>query len=89
MSGNILCYNNQHKEFRFTERVVEYTNVFVESKVEQILDAIPLEEKAQTVLKRLDNEALDLSGKSLEAIGTELYSVGAYMEQSTNGSEKE
>jgi hypothetical protein len=78
VSGYILCYNNQHEESRFTERALEYTSVFVESKVQQILDAIPLKEKAQTVLKRLNNEAVDLSGKSLEAVGTHFLSRGFY-----------
>jgi hypothetical protein len=78
VSGYILCYNNQHEDSRFTERALEYTSVFVESKVEQILDAIPLKEKAQTVLKRLNNEAVDLSGKSLEAVGTEFLSRGSH-----------
>jgi hypothetical protein len=64
-------------ESRLTERALEYTSVYVESKVEQILDAIPLKEKAQTVLKRLNNEAVDLSGKSLEAVGTQFLSRGS------------
>ena len=79
VSGYILCYNNKHEdEDRFTRKVLEFTSPYVESKVQQIIDALPLKEKAKTVLDRLNKEVVDLSGKNLEAVGTELLSKGSH-----------
>ena len=75
--GYILCcYNRQEDESRFTTKVLEFTSQEVESKVQQILDDLPLKDKATTVLARLNDQIVDLSGKNLEAVGTDLLSKG-------------
>jgi len=77
VSGYILCYNNENEgNDRFTKKVLEFTSSLVESKVEAILNVKPTRDKAQIVLKRLNDEAVDLSGKNLEAVVTELLSQG-------------
>ena len=79
VSGYILCYNNkQEDESRFTTPVLEFTSQEVEDKVQEMLNNRPFVEKAKTVLARLNKEVVDLSGKNLEAVATELLSKGTY-----------
>ena len=79
ISGYILCYNNKQEDgSRFTRKVLEFTSAEVESRVQQIVDDLPLKDKATTVLARLNDQVVDLSGQNLEAIGTELLSKGTH-----------
>jgi hypothetical protein len=79
VSGYILCYNNkQNDESRFTRKVLEFTSLEVESRVTQIIDDLPVKDKATAVLARLNDQGLDLSNMNLEAVGTELLSKGTH-----------
>ena len=76
VSGYILCHNNKHEATQFTDCVLEYTSTFVEEKVEEFCNAVPLKKKIQTVLRCLKDDAVDVAGKNLEAVVTEFLSQG-------------
>lgn len=84
VSGFILCYDGKQvaidamaamdedeQEDGFGTRVLRYTSMYVESKVEAILDTKSLQEKMEAVRNRLNGSIEDLSGKNLEAVATE------------------
>ena len=84
VSGFILCYDGKRvalerksqegKGIFFDDSVLRYTSVFVEQRVEEVLDRKPMEEKMMVVLDRLNDRVIDLSGKNLEAVTTEFLS---------------
>mmetsp|Transcript_54050 Transcript_54050/g.131210 ORF Transcript_54050/g.131210 Transcript_54050/m.131210 type:complete len:321 (+) Transcript_54050:1287-2249(+) len=77
VSGYILCYDGFRRGQKlFDKKVITYTSAFVKTKVDDIINTRPLKEKVETVLRRLNDEIVDLSGKNLEAVGTELLSRG-------------
>ena len=49
----------------------------VKSKVDDLINSYSLKDKLEIVLKRLNDELVDLSGKYLEAVGTDLLSRGS------------
>ena len=78
VSGYLVCYDNRFVEgaTRFSTKNLEYTSVLVEEEVAKRLHTKPTKEKMLNVLKRLDGEMLDLSGKNLEDVAMELLSEG-------------
>ena len=77
VSGYLICYDNRLiEENRFSTKNLEYTSLQVELEVASRLQTKPLKEKMHAVLKRLDDEILDISGKMLEDVAMELLSQG-------------
>lgn len=77
VSGYLVCYDNRLvEENRFSTKNLEYTSLQVELEVANRLQTKPLKEKMQAILKRLDNQILDISGKMLEDVAMELLSQG-------------
>jgi hypothetical protein len=78
VSGYLVCYDNRFVEgaTRFSTKNLEYTSVLVEEEVAKRLHTKPTKEKMCNVLKRIDGEMLDLSGKNLEDVAMELLSEG-------------
>lgn len=79
VSGYLVCYDNRlvTGASRFSTKNLEYTSVLVEEEVAKRLHTKPTKEKMLNVLKRIDGEMLDLSGKNLEEVAMELLSKGA------------
>ncbi|CAB9507671.1 crinkler (CRN) family protein [Seminavis robusta] len=78
VSGYILCYDGfQRGRDVFDEKVLEYTSAVVKTKVDDLINSHSLKDKLEIVLKRLNDEIVDLSGKNLEAVGTDLLSRGS------------
>ena len=77
VSGYLVCYDNRFiEQNRFSTKNLEYTSLEVEEEVASRLQTKPLKDKMQAILKRLNSEILDISGKMLEAVAMELLSQG-------------
>ena len=77
VSGYLICYDNRLiQQNRFSTKNLEYTSLEVEEAVASRLQTKPLKEKMQAILKRLNGEMLDISGKMLEDVAMELLSQG-------------
>ena len=78
VSGFLVCYNHRWNEGNndFSKKNLEYTSLAVEDEVLNKLRVRTADEHVKGVLRRLNGEMIDLSGKMLENAAMELFSCG-------------
>ena len=78
VSSFLVCYDSRWVtgHDRFSVKYLEYTSTRVEEEVEARLRCRSVTEKMDGVLKRIEGEMIDISGKKLEAVAMELLSLG-------------